>query len=631
MGDEVELLSVGVEPPVGVSLVVESDLILAPGEYLRPTTGTDGVLVLEGRRGVTVDLRGVWLRGTRVGSTPENGAGCGIVVRGCEDVRVIGGHVSGYRVGLWIENSSGVTVEGLVVDPTLGPRLSNVTHGALDPRTAGAPLERFGAAIAIIESSDVEVTGCRARGGANGLIARRSDGCRFADNDFSYLSGFGIVLDGTTKSEVLGNRCDAITRSQGRGQDDCGSTGLLVTGGSTDNLICGNAARQCCVGGRGIGGARNRWMNNDFSGGSAIGLQLVGSEEDWVVGNRIVDGAGAGIEARDTKELALCDNRVESLYGSGLRVEGGERAVISGNRLLDCDGALEVIGAGSGLNHWIGGNRFRKNIQDLVLEEAVGLEFWKNDFDQVRPLLHLDGLSAEGDKKLEGRAVWDWLKDAEGELPSGRSSHSELRWASPQPPILLARVSGWSGPEGYVNFPSEDGAPGDLTLGEYGPWDPESGTTRPDVTQARGVLSGARWKSAWFSWTQASDPRGDIDRWRALRYEATVRTEVRTWNDPWGGSTSVRRDLPTNRFGLMASTTFEVREPGAYVLSTRSDDGVRLMIDGEVVIEDWTWHPAQQALCEIQLDAGSHRIDLEYFQIDGTAVLEVDLEGPTTR
>jgi len=630
-GAGTEALSVGVEPPIGTALVVDHDLTLAPGDYLRRATGENGVLVIEGRRDVTVDLRGVRLRGTRAGSTPDKGAGRGVIIRDCEDVRVLGGHLSGYRVGLWIENSSGVVVDGLVVDPTFGPHLSGMTRGGLDPRDAGSTLERFGAAIAIVESSDVEVTNCRARGGANGLVALRSDGCRIADNDFSYLSGFGIVLDGTTQSEVLGNRCDAISRTPNRGQEDCGSTGLLLTGGSTDNLVCGNAARECCVGGRDLEGVRNRWMMNDFSGGTAVGLQLIGGREDWVVGNRIADGAGAGIEAMDTVELALCENGVESLYGSGLRIEGGERAVISGNQLSDCDGALEVTGAGGALNHWIGRNSFRKNIQDLVLEEAAGIEFWKNDFDQSRPLLHLDGLTAEGNQKLEGREVWEWLKDADGDLPSGRSSHAELRWASPQPPILLARVSGWSGPMGYVTLPQRGDAPGELALGEYGPWDPASGTTRPDASRARGVLSGARWKAAWFPWTQSSDPRGDLDRWRSLRYEATVRTEVRAWNDPWGGSTSVRRDLPTNRFGLMASTTVEVREPGSYLLSTRSDDGVRVTLDGEVVLEDWTWHPSQERTSEIQLEAGSHRIELEYFQIDGTAVLELDLEGPVTR
>jgi len=74
-----------------------------------------------------------------------------------------------------------------------------------------------------------------------------------------------------------------------------------------------------------------------------------------------------------------------------------------------------------------------------------------------------------------------------------------------------------------------------------------------------------------------------------------------------------------------------VREPGSYLLSTRSDDGVRVTLDGEVVLEDWTWHPSQERTSEIQLEAGSHRIELEYFQIDGTAVLELDLEGPVTR
>ncbi|MCA8981152.1 MAG: hypothetical protein KDC14_14075 [Planctomycetes bacterium] len=80
------------------------------------------------------------------------------------------------------------------------------------------------------------------------------------------------------------------------------------------------------------------------------------------------------------------------------------------------------------------------------------------------------------------------------------------------------------------------------------------------------------------------------------------------------------------RFGLHASGRLELREGGRYLLSARSDDGLRVILDEEVVLESWTWKPAREEVVEIELDPGAHSLVLEYFQIDGPAVLQLTLD-----
>ena len=60
---------------------------------------------------------------------------------------------------------------------------------------------------------------------------------------------------------------------------------------------------------------------------------------------------------------------------------------------------------------------------------------------------------------------------------------------------------------------------------------------------------------------------------------------------------------------------------GTYAIATVSDDGVRVLVDGKLVQEDWTWHPPKENHSEVPLAAGKHKIRVEHFEIDGHAAL----------
>lgn len=83
---------------------------------------------------------------------------------------------------------------------------------------------------------------------------------------------------------------------------------------------------------------------------------------------------------------------------------------------------------------------------------------------------------------------------------------------------------------------------------------------------------------------------------------------------------------------IVAPDTFSVSWTGYvvplysedYTFSTSSDDGIRLTIDDQLLIDNWTLHPATQDQGTITLEAGeAYPITLEYFEQGGHAIAEL--------
>ncbi|HLK15297.1 MAG TPA: glycoside hydrolase family 3 C-terminal domain-containing protein, partial [Fimbriimonadaceae bacterium] len=59
---------------------------------------------------------------------------------------------------------------------------------------------------------------------------------------------------------------------------------------------------------------------------------------------------------------------------------------------------------------------------------------------------------------------------------------------------------------------------------------------------------------------------------------------------------------------------------GEYLAITRSDDGIRVFIDGKKVIDHWDDHGDTTDISRIRLDAGKHEVKVEYYQATGEAI-----------
>ncbi|MBN2716754.1 MAG: hypothetical protein JXX14_12955, partial [Deltaproteobacteria bacterium] len=67
-------------------------------------------------------------------------------------------------------------------------------------------------------------------------------------------------------------------------------------------------------------------------------------------------------------------------------------------------------------------------------------------------------------------------------------------------------------------------------------------------------------------------------------------------------------------FGIRYSGGFSVAASGEYTFRINSDDGTRLYIDGELVVNNNGVHPPKSKSGKVTLEAGDHQLVLEYFQ-----------------
>ena len=80
--------------------------------------------------------------------------------------------------------------------------------------------------------------------------------------------------------------------------------------------------------------------------------------------------------------------------------------------------------------------------------------------------------------------------------------------------------------------------------------------------------------------------------------------------------------------GGIPSTNFSVRwnkvevfNGGNYRFWATVDDGVRVWVDGELIIDFWRIGPATSVSCDRYISPGPHNIKVEYFQAEGVAVM----------
>ena len=81
-------------------------------------------------------------------------------------------------------------------------------------------------------------------------------------------------------------------------------------------------------------------------------------------------------------------------------------------------------------------------------------------------------------------------------------------------------------------------------------------------------------------------------------------------------------------FALRYTGYIKVQKDGVYTFYTNSDDGSRLYIADELVVDNDGLHGAQEVQGRIALAAGMHPVKVEYFQRAGGAVLDVFYSGP---
>lgn len=92
-------------------------------------------------------------------------------------------------------------------------------------------------------------------------------------------------------------------------------------------------------------------------------------------------------------------------------------------------------------------------------------------------------------------------------------------------------------------------------------------------------------------------------------------------NFNWGyGSPDAR--IPADRFSARWTRYIDVT-PGNYRFSATSDDGMRVWIDGELLIDQWYDHAARTATGDKYLGPGHHLVQVDYYDSREVAVAQV--------
>ncbi|MCB9899307.1 MAG: right-handed parallel beta-helix repeat-containing protein [Planctomycetes bacterium] len=685
-------------------------LVVPPGTILVDDEG-DGVLQVRAD-GVEITFApGSVLRGAPADTPLDGLAGVGIAITGAKGVVVRGAVVHGFKIGIDAIEADGLLVDGCDVSDNFAQRLRSTPQAAddgadwLEPHDNDARewTTRYGAGIALLRTDDATVRGCRARRTQNGLVLDRVTGSRVYDDDFSFLSGWGVALWRSSENVITRNALDFCVRgySHGvynRGQD---SAGLLMFEQCLHNVVAENSITHggdgvfAFAGREALGetahGARrapdapcgddgNLFVGNDLSSAAAHGLELTFSRGNVIRENRFAENAICGIwggYSRDTLiEKNLFTGNGEAGYGKergGVNVEHGARNLIrdnafSGNRCgvhlwWDDDAQIAklpwaaVFGTDAEDNAVVG-NRFGGDTTAIELRATTRTLVTGNRFDDVGEELVVEGEAPrrEGVPVVPATTAPDLVvlgqtRPVGARAPlAGRASIVMTGWgpwdhASP----LLRRVSGAPGLHTWELLSAPDDArvtlDGDglrlrrdgtrievaLDVDRHGVFEYTlrvEGSTPPLAGSGR--LVRIPWTVSVFP---CDDPRDDpavFDAAAASPAAVTRTLDALQLRYAGGGPSDLPAfadavpRLPSDHFGTRAEASVPLGA-GRWRLEVESDDGVRVTVDGEVVLDDWTWHAPRKASVEIDLDAPRDvHVLVEHFELDGYAVLALD-------
>jgi hypothetical protein len=276
---------------------------------------------------------------------------------------------------------------------------------------------------------------------------------------------------------------------------------------------------------------------------------------------------------------------------------------------------------------------------DAVLEPAIF-----TDYVLRKPMSGgVDAMIA--DDRLRGRnriivdewGPYDWKSPKL--WPAGRSDDTplKLRVLGPEGAWKLASV------RGAAASPLEGRVPGEIVV-------TPRGTTPVDFTVAleyRGVEvvspRGARtpagapytftysrffvpidWSVRFFEYTDGTDPVKLSAGFSGL-LAGTPRKTITTRRLDYLSSRGFDEGVAADRFALTAEGAATLPS-GDYVLEVISDDGVRVWMDGAMLLDEWAPHESKVTRIPIRGGGGPRRFKVEYYEVDGFAELRFDIQ-----
>jgi hypothetical protein len=697
-------------------LVITRSIRLAPKVYRVPAPGSldSAVITIRGDN-LTVDLTGATLLGSDPAADPDQGRGVAVRIEGGHNVRVIGGRIRGYTIGVLATGTRGLVLRKVDASHNWKPRLySLVEHESLVDWLSFHQNEkrewlRYGAGFYLEDVRGGVIEANQVTQGMNGLLLVRSDSLVIRNNAFWFNSGLGIGLYRSSDNTIVRNRLDYNVRGYRhgfyhRGQD---SAGLLLYEQSSRNVVAWNSATH---GGDGLflwagqhtmdsgqGGANdNVFYANDFSFAPANAMEATFSRNTFLA-NR-AEGNEYGLWAGYSFESVIAGN---CFTGNrvGIAIEHGQDNLIGSNRFAGDTTAIWLWANPLEPSDWgypkhrdtrsrdyrVTGNSFSGNRVALRIRNTGQVNGARNRMTGVDSVVVADdstrqeialtpaGPSDRGAPgcgpgsvvpaefasrvpalpgvprrvpvspvaRLDRSAImvdewgpFDWRSPAIWAVDSMRANPLRLRTGGPAGAWRvvtqrgLSSVTPASGRVGDTVTVVPSGAGNDWFLElEYrgGTTVSPRGVTRPAGAPYRFGLSrwepALRWAARFFAWDDSTDLRKDPARFASLAARPPLlgrdfsRLDFQ-WYRPR------IPELPIERWALEAVATVDL-PPGSYRLRTISDDGIRVWVDGTLVIDNWSVH--ESVVDSVRLPGGRHALRVEYFQDGGWTELRVEI------
>jgi hypothetical protein len=389
------------------------------------------------------------------------------------------------------------------------------------------------------------------------------------------------------------------------------------------------------------------------------------SFDSWIAANRF---------ARNVEAIAIehgQDNRItENVF------DGDETAIrLWKNPTQDPDWAYPKKRDTRSRDYVIAGNTFKSNATALKISETQSVRILTNGFDKVgtlgvltgdtrnlgigdevtvpvrsRPTMEASlprplpgGMDAKiPDAARRGRDAiivdewgpYDWKSPKL--WPEGRADATPLRLRVLGPPgdWTIASV------RGATVEPRAGRVPGVITVTPVSArpidFDVKLSYTGAAVTGPRGETAAAGspyvfgygrfavpidWRIRYYTFDEAAGPDRSADAFARVLAGTPVRSERRDVLDFMSGG-AIADGLPRDRVAIVAEGEVDL-PAGQYTLRTISDDGIRVWMDDERIIDRWT--PHESAIDAAPIGGGRRRFKVEYYEIGGFAELRVEI------
>jgi parallel beta-helix repeat protein len=329
--------------------------------YTPPRVDWPAAVRLEGRADLV--LRNEQLRG-------DDQAGFGILLIGCQRIRISGGSIQGFYYGIYAVDCEEITIAD---DCDLRFNFARPETGWLvsdDPRYQG-DLDGWGGGLYFRNVLGGRIEGNQIGNQFNGLDLVECREVTVVSNDVAHTSNYAIHLWGSQDCVIQDNDCRWTIRSTPLfPRDTADSAAVLLEGGSCRNQVLRNDLRWSGDGlfvrdlAQGAQSSDDNYLaNNDCSHSPNNAIEVVFSRGNVIEAND-ASFSNYGLWLDYSQDLAVRDNRVEHNGSEGIHVRSGSFKELARNRILGNPVGLNLIETAA--PEAISSNVFQNNTRDLI-------------------------------------------------------------------------------------------------------------------------------------------------------------------------------------------------------------------------------------------------------------------------